>query len=75
MPGPKRISEGKAATGVNPKINKNNNNFGKSSRLLVETEILKKGKINAIQRKMHKLMPKRQIKLFLPITGFILPPR
>ena len=60
---------------MNPKRNKNSNNLGKSSRLLVETEILKNGKINAIQRKMHKLTPKKQIKLFLPITDFIFHPK
>jgi len=42
---------------------------------LAETEILKKGKINAIQRKMHKIIPKKQMKLLLPITALFLPPR
>ena len=60
---------------MNPKRNKNSNNLGKSSRLLAETETLKKGKINATQRKMHKIIPKKQMKLLLPITAFFLPPR
>ena len=74
MPGPQRISEGKAAEGVNPKRNKNSSNLGKSSRLLADTETLKRGKTNTIQRRTDKLIPAKQIKLFWLTIGLILVP-
>ena len=75
MPGPQRINDGSADKGVSPKKNKKSNNLGKSSKLFEETETLKRGKINTIQRKTHKQVPKKQIKLFLPMIGVFLAAR
>ena len=71
MPGPQRINDGSADTGVIPKKNKKSNNLGRSSKLFEEAETQKRGKINTIQRKTHKQVPKKQIKLFLPMIGFL----
>ena len=75
MPGPQRINDGSADKGVSPKKNKESNNLGKSSKLFVETETLKRGKINTIQRKTQKQVPKKQIKLFLSMIGFFVAAR